>query len=168
MVDISSFRGAMAKLAAAVNVITTRGEHGTAAFTATAVCSVTDQPPTLLVCMNRASWAHAVFVGNQVLGVNVLAADGDGRKQSRIFSDRDIPISERLDQVAWTALETGCPLFDDALVNFDCRIAATHEVGTHSVFMCEVKAVRQSDSEVGLVYFNRAFHGVGSVADPRE
>ena len=50
MVDIQAFRGAMAKLAAAVNVITTDGQHGRAGFTATAVCSVTDQPPMLLVC----------------------------------------------------------------------------------------------------------------------
>ncbi len=59
------FRDAMSSLAAAVNVITTDGPHGRAGFTATAVCSVTDQPPTLLVCITavhrctRPSWAMA-------------------------------------------------------------------------------------------------------------
>ena len=165
MVDIQAFRSAMAKLAAAVNVITTDGEHGRAGFTATAVCSVTDQPPMLLVCMNRSSWAHKVFAGNAVLGVNVLAADG--HKASRIFSDRDIPMGERFDQVPWSRSETGSPLLDDALVNFDCRVSQTHDFGTHSVFFCDVVAVRSSSHEVGLVYFNRAFHGVGSLSDAR-
>ena len=43
------------------------------------------------------------------------------------------------------ALETGSPALDDALVNFDCRIAQTHEVGSHSIFYCEVVRVRRSD-----------------------
>ena len=166
MVDIQAFRGAMAKLAAAVNVITTDGQHGRAGFTATAVCSVTDQPPMLLVCMNRSSYAHPIFTGNGVLGVNVLAADC--RKESRIFADRDIPTAERFDQVAWSVLDTGAPMFDEALVNFDCRIVQTQEVGTHSVFFCSVENVRQNDDAVGLVYFNGAFHAVGSIADTRE
>ena len=55
MTDTAAFRDGMALLAGAVNVITTDGPHGRAGFTATAVCSVTDQPPTLLVCMNRGS-----------------------------------------------------------------------------------------------------------------
>ena len=47
------FRDAMARLGAAVNIITTGGPAGRGGFTASAVCSVTDEPPTLLVCMNR-------------------------------------------------------------------------------------------------------------------
>ena len=48
MVSIDLFRDGMARLAGAVNVITTDGPKGFAGITATAVCSVTDQPPTLL------------------------------------------------------------------------------------------------------------------------
>ncbi|WP_252405960.1 flavin reductase, partial [Escherichia coli] len=44
------FRAGMARLGAAVNIITTDGPGGRAGFTASAVCSVTDTPPTLLVC----------------------------------------------------------------------------------------------------------------------
>ncbi len=54
-----AFRQAMAHLGAAVNVITTAGPHGRCGITASAVCSVTDTPPTLLVCLNRSSAMHA-------------------------------------------------------------------------------------------------------------
>src|SRR3981189_248751 len=52
-VDPTAFREAMSRLGAAVHVITTAGPAGKAGTTATAVCSVTDAPPTLLVCLNR-------------------------------------------------------------------------------------------------------------------
>jgi len=52
-VSREQFRDAMARLGAAVNIVTTDGTAGRAGFTASAVCSVTDDPPTLLVCLNR-------------------------------------------------------------------------------------------------------------------
>ncbi len=162
MVDITDFRNGMAMLAGAVNIITTDGPQGLAGFTATAVCSVTDQPPTLLVCMNRASWAHPIFSGNGVLCVNVLGAER--QDVSGIFADRNITMGERFARIGWNALATGSPLLDDAVVNFDCRIVQTHDVGSHSVFYCEVEGVRQGASQVGLIYFNRSYHGVGDTA----
>ena len=66
-VDKQSFRDAMSTLAAAVNVVTTDGPGGRAGFTATAVCSVCDEPPTLLVCLNRGASVYDVFSRNDAL-----------------------------------------------------------------------------------------------------
>ncbi len=72
--DKQSFRDAMACVGAAVNVITTDGLAGRAGFTASAVCSVTDTPPTLLVCLNRSASVWPTFRQHQALCVNTLAA----------------------------------------------------------------------------------------------
>ena len=69
------FRDAMAGLAAAVNVITTDGPHGRFGFTATAVCSVTDSPPTLLVCLNRSASVHPALTAHATLCINTLTAN---------------------------------------------------------------------------------------------
>jgi flavin reductase len=74
------YRDAMARLGAAVNIVTTDGRAGRAGFTASAVCSVTDNPPTLLVCMNRGSSAYACVRENGVVCVNVLSA-----RRERLF-----------------------------------------------------------------------------------
>ena len=66
----SDFRNAMAQLGSAITIITTDGPAGRFGFTASAVCSVTDSPPTLLVCMNRSSFAHGKFQHNGVLCVS--------------------------------------------------------------------------------------------------
>ena len=73
-VDKTAFRHAMSRLGAAVNIITTEGPAGRAGFTASAVCSVTDAPPTLLVCLNRSASVYPVFRENMQLCVNTLAA----------------------------------------------------------------------------------------------
>ncbi len=75
LVEKQAFRDDMARLGAAVNIITTDGTAGRACFTASAVCSVTDTPPTLLVCLNRSASVWSVFDANRQLCVNTLAAD---------------------------------------------------------------------------------------------
>lgn len=158
--DAGAFRDAMAMLAGAVNIITTDGPSGLAGFTATAVCSVTDQPPTLLVCMNRSSFAHRFFQGNNVLCVNVLGASN--KEAPSLFADRNVTMQERFTRVQWSRLATGSPLIDDTVVSFDCRIKNTSEVGSHSIFLCEVQDIRCGEAQRGLVYFNRNYHQVGT------
>lgn len=72
--DKQTFRDAMACVGAAVNIITTDGPAGMAGFTASAVCSVTDSPPTLLVCLNRGASVWPTFSENRTLCVNTLSA----------------------------------------------------------------------------------------------
>ena len=160
MIEATDFRDAMSLLATAVNVITTNSESGVHGFTASAVCSVTDSPPTLLVCMNQTARSHAHFLDNKILSVNVLAEHQ--QHLSTAFSSKISP-EERFKQAIWTELETGSPILTDALVSFDCEIEQIQEVGTHSIFICRIVAIQQSQQEQGLVYFNRVYHHVGQV-----
>src|SRR5438045_9045493 len=68
------FREAMSRLGAAVHVITTAGSRGKAGTTATAVCSVSDAPPTLLMCLNRRSQTNPIVTEHGVFCVNTLGA----------------------------------------------------------------------------------------------
>ena len=161
MIESTDFRNAMSLLTTAVNVITTEGEDGMHGFTASAVCSVTDTPPTLLVCMNQSSRSHTHFVDNKILSVNVLGAQHE--KISNAFASSKLSSEDRFKLGAWTTLETGSPILEDALVSFDCEIEQIQEVGTHSIFMCRVVAIKQSQQDESLVYFNRAYHQVWQV-----
>src|SRR4249919_1070826 len=69
------FREAMSRYGAAVHVITTDGPAGKGGFTATAVCSVSDDPPTLLVCVNRKSQNGQILTANGVFCINTLGAE---------------------------------------------------------------------------------------------
>ncbi|UPK39231.1 flavin reductase [Bradyrhizobium sp. 186] len=150
------YRDAMARLGAAVSIVTTDGPAGRAGFTASAVCSVTDDSPTLLVCMNRASSAYVSVTGNNVVCVNVLSAQQE--PLSRLFGGK-VPARERFAAAVWSTLETGAPVLAGCAVAFDCQIANVTTVGTHDVLFCRVVALQTGPTE-NLIYLGRAYHSV--------
>ncbi|MDH2349707.1 flavin reductase [Bradyrhizobium sp. SSUT112] len=155
---------AMARLGAAVSIVTTDGPAGRAGFTASAVCSVTDDSPTLLVCMNRASSAYASVTANKIVCVNVLSAQQE--PLSRLFGSK-APARERFAAAVWSTLETGAPVLADCAVAFDCRIANVTTVGTHDVLFCRVVALQTGPTE-NLIYLGRAYHSVRASLEPRQ
>ncbi len=68
------FREAMSRVAEQVHVVATQGPAGLGGATVTAVASVSDSPPTLLVCLNAASSTLARIRTNSVFSVNVLSS----------------------------------------------------------------------------------------------
>ncbi|WP_232823733.1 flavin reductase [Salinicola sp. CPA57] len=160
-VSPSAFREAMSRLAAAVNVVTTDGPAGRAGFTASAVCSVTDEPPTLLVCINRRASAYPSFADNPALCVNVLSADH--QQVSNTFGGKT-PMAERFAQADWTTRETGAPVLANALAHFECRIGQRVAVGTHDVLFCEIVAMSTCDESQCLLYFERQYHQLPRLA----
>ncbi len=157
VVDVSqqAFRDAMAKMGAAVNIITTDGPAGRAGFAATAVCSVTDSPATLLICLNRTASVFEKVMENKALCVNVLAAEHE--KLSSLFGGKT-PVDERFAAAKWHHGVTGAPVLDDAMVSFDCVISDMQDIGTHRVLFCAVKTVRDSGADKALIYYKRAYH----------
>lgn len=156
MVNATSFRNAMCRLGAAVNVITTNGEAGRAGFTATAVCSVSDEPPTVLICVNRNSQAGAAIRSNGVVCVNVLRADDN--PIADMFSGRaGIWGEERFDCGDWTTLATGAPVLQSALVALDCRVSEIKDVGSHCLCLASVEAIHQGEEGSALMYFQRRY-----------
>ncbi len=157
MIDANIFRQAMSRLGASVNLITTDGPGGLYGMTASAVCSVTDTPPTVLVCVNRSSLANECIKKNGVVGVNILA--GRHEHLSNLFGSSKASIEERfINPDDWQTLETGAPLLKDASAALDCKVTEMSEVGTHTVFFCEVQSAVLHDECATLVYFNRAYH----------
>jgi len=153
------FREAMARLGAAVHVVTTEGPAGKHGFTATAVCSVSDQPATLLVCLNRRSRVVTALQDNRVLCVNTLRAGEDS--VADVFAGRTgLYGAQRFLQGQWTTLETGAPSLVTSVVSIDCRIIESKPVASHNVYFCGVVAVRHGESGAAIVYHEREYKHV--------
>lgn len=161
MIAKDTYREIMSFMAAAVNVVTSDGVGGMAGCTVSAVCSVTDEPPTLLVCINRSSGNNQIIRDNGKLCVNVLSSEQV--ELANRFSQKGLSATERLAASKWSVLATGAPVLDGTVCSLDCEIGSMQEVGTHTVFFCSVKAVRKLDGTDGLIYFGRNFHGVAAV-----
>jgi flavin reductase (NADH) len=160
--DQSEFREAMAHLPAAVNILTTDGPNGRCGITLSAVCSVTDDPPTVLVCVNRASAMHDVFKANGRVGLNVLG--GEQQQLALHFAGATkVPMAERFTWDVWDRTQD-VPVLKDALVTAVGTIKHTVPMGSHSVLFVEIGQIRTRSGGQSLVYFNRAFHRLD--ADP--
>lgn len=161
--DKQQFRQAMAHLSAAVNVVTTDGPHGRCGVTASAVCSVTDTPPTLLVCLNRSSAMHSTFAGNRRVCVNVL--HGEHELLARHFAGMTrVPMEERFGWPIWDHGAHGVPVLRDALASLQGEIVDLKEVGSHSVMFVKTSVISVRADGDGLIYFDRHFHRIKRVA----
>ncbi|MFD2238518.1 flavin reductase [Aureimonas populi] len=147
----------MSHFAAAVHLITTDGPAGRRGVTATSVCSVSDAPATLLVCLNLSSPLNDRFEANGVFAVNMLSAEAE--PVARIFSGQGgLEPEARFASARWSTLSTGSPVLESgALASFDCRLVDSRIVATHRVLIGEVVAIRQGEPASSLLYRDRRY-----------
>lgn len=158
-VDQKLFREAMSRLGAAVHVVTTAGAAGKTGFTATAVCSVSDAPPTILVCLNRKSTGGPLMRENGVFCVNTLGADAE--PIADMFAGRTgAQMEQRFALGTWSTLATGAPALAGAVVALDCRVIEIKAVASHYVIFGAVEALQLGANGPALVYHDRAYKRV--------
>lgn len=156
------FRDAMATLGAGVNIITTNGIAGKCGLTATAVVSITDSPPTMLVSINRNSATNNTFKENTRMAVNILNADQ--QLVAEYFGGmHPVSMEERFAKFNFTEGKGKLPILEGAIANLEGSIVATHEVGTHTLFILELDSMVIAETGNGLIYFNREFHELPSI-----
>jgi flavin reductase (DIM6/NTAB) family NADH-FMN oxidoreductase RutF len=113
------------------------------------VCSVSAEPPTVLVCINKLATTHAAIAKSAAYCVNVLRAEewelstafSGGQSGEARFKSRN-----------WTRLATGSPVLIDALVCFDCRVVKKLAHGTHTIFLGQVEQVLFGQKGKPLLY----------------
>ena len=156
-IDRAAFRDAMSRMPAAVHLVTTDGPAGRRGVTVSSACSVSDEPATLLVCLNVSSPTNDRFEANGNFAVNLLASRSE--PLARAFAgEGSLSPESRFSLGRWTSAETGAPLLTDALVGFDCRLIDAKIIATHRVLIGEVVAMRMGPDEPALLYFDRTFH----------
>ena len=133
LVDETVFRDVAGHFATGVTVITTANAGLPAGTTASAVASLSMDPPMMLVCLNRSSATHDQIAASGVFGVNILAQD-QGQTASA-FARKG---TDKFAGISWSAAPNGVPLIDGSLATIACRVVETTAGGTHTVFLGEV------------------------------
>ena len=151
-VDQDVFRRVVSHFASGVTIITT-GEEGTMyGTTASAVSSLSMDPPMMLVCLNRSSSTHDAIKRSGVFAINILA-EGQGELAYRFASKR---IVDRFEGVDHVVAANGVPVLDGTLASIVCETEELAKGGTHTVFLARVVAAASGDGEP-LTYFRGKF-----------
>jgi flavin reductase len=150
--DMAKFKDAMAMMAAAVKVVTTDGKAGRGGLTVTAACSVSQEPPRLLVCVNTTASAHPIVLENGRLSLNILSK---GQEEVAGAFGGQVSPEKRFEIGRWTVDELGQPALEGACARFSCSVHETMRSGTHTIFVCDVHAASRERGHQPLVYFDR-------------
>jgi flavin reductase len=144
------FRQAMRRVAATVNVISVCVDGQPLGMTATAVSSISMDPPSLLVCVNRAASLHEPMGGMPHFRINVLHRDQE--RIAAMFADRSQHGLRFLS--GWDLDCASAPRLLDAQASILCRRTDHHQFGTHSIFIGVVEEVHVRDDVDPLLYLD--------------
>jgi flavin reductase (DIM6/NTAB) family NADH-FMN oxidoreductase RutF len=155
----ASFKLAMRRFPAAVTVITSADQGRRHGMTATAVTSLSLDPPSLIACINRSTLLHDIMLHGRQFCVNVLRRDQAAL--SSAFSGAVAP-EARFAQGKWLTSAEGVNYLADAQINVFCRKVAAAPYGTHTIFIGEAQAVNVHDPIEPLIYQDATYCFAGA------
>ena len=157
---LDSFQSAMRHVAATVYAVTTGRVGARHGILATAVSSLSFDPPSLLVCINRAASLHEPLACAETFCVNVLGL-GNRDVAEVFFHKRG---EERFTAGSWSELH-GVPVLDSAQSSFICRTAHRHEFGTHTIFIGELLEAKHREDAAPLTYYDRHYIDISAAPE---
>ncbi len=159
--DRSAFRAGMRRVAGAVTVVATLTPDGERrGVTATAVCSLTVDPPAVIACINRETWVGSAAPESGIFSVSVLSRTQEA--VAATFSGRTGHVAgDRFSVGDWRVATTGAPVLADSVATFDCRLEKAVEFATHVVLFGAVVETRVGPSAAEpLLYADGRFTGL--------
>ncbi|HKW49179.1 MAG TPA: flavin reductase family protein [Gemmatimonadaceae bacterium] len=148
MTDSDTFRAALGRFSCGITIVTARDskgrDHG---MTVSAFCSVSLEPPMVLICIGHDASMHDLMTQVEHVGISVLSSSQEAL--SRRFAD---PETDRFDGVGYARGEHGVALLDEALVHLECDVVARHEAGDHTIVVCAVERAEALEGRPLLYY----------------
>ncbi len=159
LIEPKEYRNAMARYAGHVQIVTTAHAGERRGVTITAACSVSDNPATVMICLNHSNPSNAIFEKAGIFALNSLA------ERHRFLADAFAGFTkqsaeERFALAEWESLVTGAPVLKDAIASYDCRISDTKRMSTHTVYFGEVVGLKVEEASPALVYLDRGYHSL--------
>jgi flavin reductase (DIM6/NTAB) family NADH-FMN oxidoreductase RutF len=159
----SALRRAMGRFATGITVISAQHAGEIHAMTANAVCTVSFEPLTVLVCVNKKSRMNEFIQQACCFAVNILAEDQEIISRHFAGANQDqVPANLHFDLVE------NAPWLEGTLASLSCKITQVVDAGDHTMIMGQVEAVRyQEEEEPPLVYYRGRYRRLQSSDENR-
>jgi len=150
-IDPATFRSVLGRFASGVTVVTVRDkqlyDHG---MTVSAFCSLSLEPPLVLICIEKSASLHAVLAtGNTASQFAVNILESKQEELARRFAEEH---PDRFEGVGFTRARTGAPILDDCVAIIECEVQSRHPAGDHTIVIGSVIASATSDGSPLLYY----------------
>jgi len=152
-IDARDFRRGLGQFASGVTVVTTLDAAGQPqGLTASSFCSVSLEPPLVLVCVDNRLLARDAIAESGFFAVSVLAESQES--VSRRFAGGG---ADKFTGPGLLPGTNGAPLVSGALAHLECRLAASHTAGDHTIFVGEVVRLEATAGRP-LLYHESGYH----------
>ena len=158
LVSQEQLRQAMRHWTTGVGVTTTAYDGIQHGMTVSSFTSLSLKPPLVMVSLGKSTRTHDLVLDSGVFAVTILSSLQ--QDISDRFAGRIKGVTDRFVGVETFTLETGSPMIQGGLSYFDCRVTATHDARTHTVFIGELVAVQAGEQGEPLVYFDREYREI--------
>jgi flavin reductase (DIM6/NTAB) family NADH-FMN oxidoreductase RutF len=146
------FRAALGRFSSGLTVITVKMPEGQVhGMTASSFCSVSLQPPLVLVCIEQLAETYMHVRERGRFGVSILMEEQEALSEFFADPERNPDAARRLG-ISYKQMKSGLPVLAEALAHLDCEVVQAHIAGDHTIFVAEVKEVSVSDGSP-LLYF---------------
>ncbi|WP_339114771.1 flavin reductase family protein [Thioclava sp. GXIMD2076] len=163
--DQAQFRAAMRRPVSTVAIVTAGARGERAGVTITAACSLSDSPPSVLICIHRDSAALETIRKSGHFALNFLSAKQT--ELANLFAGRSALRGDaRFSDEDWELLESGAPVAKNALTVFDCILAEELPSPTHAILIGRVAGISASSEDPALLYSNGSYQAL--VQEPAE
>ncbi len=160
----AAFRGAMRQLASGVCLITHGSGEARVGLTATSVSSLSTEPPSLIVCINRSASLYARLRRGDAFGVSVLGAQ-QAEYADRFAARTGLKGAERFAEGSWIETPAGVSVLADALALFECEAEEVLERHSHAIVVGRVTFAAPRPHEGALLYWRGAYDRIGWSAE---
>lgn len=149
------FRAALGRFASGVTVVTTKDDSGKLfGITVSAFCSVSLEPPLILVCIEKRAGSHHAFQESKAFVVNILRED-----QQSVSNHFASHLEDKFANVEYDAGIKNLPVLRDCLVNLECRLHDSHESGDHTIFIGQIEKATVRE-ENPLIYWHGKYREI--------
>jgi flavin reductase (DIM6/NTAB) family NADH-FMN oxidoreductase RutF len=145
------FKAALGRFASGVTVVTTKDSDGKLhGLTVSAFCSVSMNPPLILVCILKTTGSYSSFEESKAFVVNIL--DESQQHASNHFASH---LADKFVGQKYQLNENGLPVLADCLVNLECDLKHSYDGGDHTIFVGEIKTATIHEGKPLVYWFNK-------------
>lgn len=154
-VTSDEFRNALSRFASGVTVVTTCSSDGKLnGLTVSAFCSVSLEPPLVLICIEKTAAGNRVITESSVFAVNILS-----ERQAELSNHFASPIEDRMKTVDFSIGTLGLPLLSDSVCSLECSVKHVYDGGDHSIFVGQVEHAEFRENDP-LIYFRSGYREI--------
>ena len=146
------FKELMRRFAAGVTLVTFNENGKFGGLTVSSFCSLSMDPPLVLICIDKKISSHNSLKNTPNFGVNIC--NSEQGKLAWDFANSKIDKNELINSLPHTTTDSGTPLLDESLASMDCRITERYDGGDHSIFVGQIESGNFDEKAEPLVYYS--------------